>query len=1149
MRKRHYKILLRTAIVVLPMVVLLGVLAYLKLTGFESALEELVYVKTQGKYALTVDDSSLDLPSFTLTLKDLSIRRNIAYDSGSIRAVKIPFLEIQFGSLLTMLKVKQYDIKHLLIEEPIIEAEASPSETRSGENNIHITQQLLKLYPAVESLLSRFAIETLEIKRAALKVENVSDAVLELKLIDLLVEHWNMRHLTDQSHLRLAVDGQQLFFDKTTLRFSGLTYDFPEHHLRFSNFNFLSQDTLSFSQIEVSGKALTLKNLDYEDLYYNQRYTLQKAEVIDPLVVIHLKLKPKGGRHRDSQDQDPITQIIKQNLGECSIDSTIIRNAQVQLTLQQDQDSVQIDLPHVNFLLHAFKVAKDDDNFEAGGIEIDLNQTAITLASDLTLQCSSVLFDNNRDLEMTEVSLYDSTNHQRLGTCEKLNVKGFNILDLMLQKRFYANSIHLENADINLTQKRIRRQPGKQGIPAAQMNNIVVNDVSLQNIALTYRDTNGLYAVAGLSGTVGNLRRDTAGYFRYDIQTVAFQKAHTQKYDGTLTSSMQRGAFDGRKLQLEEANLDIDSMHVKVLNLNAVRAVRNPFSKEFKNWASVSMKRLDITGNLPNQAKKNHEKENHWPMLTVTRLAVARLSFAIANKTDTATVAGTQVAVKDVKARKGDLQCSQLAGDFTGLLWRTPTREVKAAHLHLNYPQTVNIQGLAFTSDETTIRTPRVAMRGLSITHERWLASDMAIYTLAVNQAGENVLQLDSVNLQGFQRKPHTSPTVARLEVFNPTITLAANKPPKKPASKNKHFIPTPTAFVIHPGEIKRTNGDQIAFGQIEGDTRQDKFSCAYITMNEGGRNIKLNHLSARKGELIIDSTLIRPTADWLRNQTVEDDRITASLYDIHVNGFVFNDLWKDQSIHNADVTINRFNLDVYRDKQLPDPPAIEKPNTLEGFLDLPDNIGIDRIIMKNGSLRYTETSDKTHKDGTVIITDIKADARFHHKQYNEMMTLFVNARLYDNGIIDLNYETMTPTTFKLDLSIKNFDLIKLNQVIAPMEPVLIKSGHLKHYKLSVIADERHAVGDATITYDNLHLEIFKRGAPDKKSLGAELLTFLADGLILKNHRENATTSIEQERIRHKSIFNYWVKTSLQGVMYAVAKGKSNKKKRWFWNK
>jgi hypothetical protein len=199
-------------------------------------------------------------------------------------------------------------------------------------------------------------------------------------------------------------------------------------------------------------------------------------------------------------------------------------------------------------------------------------------------------------------------------------------------------------------------------------------------------------------------------------------------------------------------------------------------------------------------------------------------------------------------------------------------------------------------------------------------------------------------------------------------------------------------------------------------------------------------------------------------------------------------------------------------------------------------------VDIKRGKLRYTETSEKTAADGVVTLEDVFARLEFDTtRSPSPVQNMKVQAKLYNAGLLDLHYATIDSSSFNLALQLKNFDLTNLNHIVVPLQSLQIKSGYLNHYNLDVTADKEKAVGAAVITYKNLHLEIFKPTEPEKRTLGTELLTLLADGIILKHSKKNAVAPVEQSRVKHKSVFNYWVKSAVHGAMGAIRKGKSKK--------
>ena len=85
------------------------------------------------------------------------------------------------------------------------------------------------------------------------------------------------------------------------------------------------------------------------------------------------------------------------------------------------------------------------------------------------------------------------------------------------------------------------------------------------------------------------------------------------------------------------------------------------------------------------------------------------------------------------------------------------------------------------------------------------------------------------------------------------------------------------------------------------------------------------------------------------------------------------------------------------------------------------------------------------------------------------------------------------------------------------------------------------AVGEAIISYEDLHVRIFKTGSPDHRTLGSELLTLLVDNIIIKHAKSEASAEFTRDRITYKGPINYWIKIALQGAITAVRKGKGVK--------
>ena len=520
----------------LPVIVVASIVLYVKLRGFKEALEDLVESESSGQYSLVIGNSSIDISELSFTFRHLTIQRSERAHPTGIRVVNIPYLKVRFGSAVSMLTLKRFDVEQFVMEEPTIEIDAPDKERRPSKDDIILAQQIVQLYPAVQSLVGRFDITSLTINRASVGMNKSGLSVIRLNLVDLLVKHWDIRKLTSSSQLLLKIGGQDLNFGKANLNFAEIEFNFQEHHLTFSDFNFSSIDSISNSNVLVSGKALVLRQLDYKDLYENKRYSIKRAEIVNPSVSAHFKLKK---RTANVDSKSVITRLVKHTIGQCFVDSAIIRDARVHVVIQQDKDSVEVVLPHVNFKLHA--LLADSNTFQVGGIEVGLNRTAIALKKDMSLHCDGIFFDTQRNLGFTHVMFFDSAKRQTIAQCEKLNFRDLDLMEFIFSKNIVASTVSLENGFLQIHGLANHLSPRKklQGI-----RDVTIQNVSLKNVGLRYSDARKDISADNLSVLLNRVKRDTSGEFQYNIDNIHLRHASLAPLFGTYD-------FASKKFELQ----------------------------------------------------------------------------------------------------------------------------------------------------------------------------------------------------------------------------------------------------------------------------------------------------------------------------------------------------------------------------------------------------------------------------------------------------------------------------------------------------------------------------------------------------------------------------------------------------------------------
>lgn len=1124
-RKKIRKAASRVPLILIPMVLLIAILIYTKLYGFKRALVELVDSSTNGQYALSIEGTVVHLRTLSFQFEGVTIMRTPKALPGGIRSVHIPSFDLQFGSFSSLF-TEEFNIRKLEVEEPEIEFEPSP---RSSAENTMISQQIMELYPAIESVLTRFNIERLKINRASLALNQKSRPAIRINLVDLLIEHWRMRDLNSKSQLKLTIEEQNISLGNASMTFSGIEYNFLQHQLIFNDFKVSTADSVSGSDVEVYGKRLLLKALNFKDFYDNMRYSLQRAEIDDP--VIQARFKVRKTKHREF-DRQLITRMLKHTLGECMVDSALIRNARIHLELQKDRDTMRIDLPDVDFKLHAFEVANSKETFELGALQVNLNGSELSLSKTLSVKLDEVAFDTHGDLVLRNVVLYSPGARQPIATLSMLEVRYFNLMSLIFNSQINARSIRAEGGTLNvgLLKKGSKRTPRDTTYNIGKM---FVTSVILKDIDVNFSDEQRQVSIEDVSVRATNVRHGENELIEYNLKSIHAKRARFRQPSRQIQVTAEEIAFNGKKLNVGRIFALKDSLSIRLREVDAETRTAN--AEDYQHWRYLQVKEIDVSGVLPAKNQREKVKATSSPLLD--ELIVGSLRAQLKSAKNQVAFSGKKIHGYRLHFDSKGPVLKSLTGELSGVEMRNEKMSAHAAQVFLSYPQTFRLTkfslsagNIQISADAVRVLTRETDDGNLDI--RRIVGSPL---TLVVG--GEQLLHSDSVIAIGFRRE-ETKPHFESIEIFQPVIQMPVNKTGQQKRTIDLAEINAmmPGQLKMHPGSITLQNGRVLHVGNVVTSKRAGTVRISSLETSFHRSELQLRDLELRKDRLSMDSLMLISNKSWYARNQIEESQMDATFHRLKIEGFNLDDLINHQTAENLRVEMDHVGLDIFRDKRLEDPPIKVKPSTLDGMIPLPEGMGISRIVINDGRVEYHHISDKTSDEGFVLLDKLSADAEFD--SLSAFISLKAKTSLYNSGTVDIDYKTLDARSFRMNLRIADMDLTKLNQIIMPLQAMRIKSGYLKEYNMNIHANEDKASGQSSITYKGLHLEILKRGEPDKKSFGSEVLTLLADGIILKHSKEQAKAEVNHQRVKHKSIFHYWVTSAVHGAMGAIRKGK-----------
>jgi hypothetical protein len=272
-------------------------------------------------------------------------------------------------------------------------------------------------------------------------------------------------------------------------------------------------------------------------------------------------------------------------------------------------------------------------------------------------------------------------------------------------------------------------------------------------------------------------------------------------------------------------------------------------------------------------------------------------------------------------------------------------------------------------------------------------------------------------------------------------------------------------------------------------------------------------------------------------------DRFDVQLNDIVISSLQPRKLLEDQVIWADKLTIASAKLDIYRNRNLPQPPGNKLgqfPNQLLLKLDIP--IYIDTLIGNKTEVAYTEVNPKTQEAGRIAFNHVHGTFR-NITNIDSMIAkeghirADMDAILLKSGKLRAHFEFSLKDAsggFGVSGQIKGMDGRELNPILKPLGQVEIKSCNINDVTFSMTGNEKGASGEVKFLYSDLKVNILKKEEDGHEYKKKGLISLLANALFIKD----SNPSKDETRIAHphfdrdpkKSFFNLVWKTLFTGI-------------------
>jgi len=291
-----------------------------------------------------------------------------------------------------------------------------------------------------------------------------------------------------------------------------------------------------------------------------------------------------------------------------------------------------------------------------------------------------------------------------------------------------------------------------------------------------------------------------------------------------------------------------------------------------------------------------------------------------------------------------------------------------------------------------------------------------------------------------------------------------------------------------------------------------------------------------------------------------QTDRFDIKVKQIEVDGFDFAEFLDNNTIDINYVHVDNVNMNIYRDKAIPFDYTNFPKLPAGQLLGLKQQIRVDSIRIEDSYIKYEEKAPEADKAGYVTLDKLNvlvtgANNTPEAIKANKSMVVDGNFRINETGDVDVSLEfpmNSIDGTFAFSGKVgplhlghlNSVDMRKLNTIAEPNLNVIIKNGMLRYAEFECFADNQSSMGKLHFVYDSLNIVVLKnRNNEEKKFQVSKFLTGLANTVAHNcnppKNRHERVGMIHFERDQNKAVFNYIVKSLINGIASIAVPGKA----------
>lgn len=359
--------------------------------------------------------------------------------------------------------------------------------------------------------------------------------------------------------------------------------------------------------------------------------------------------------------------------------------------------------------------------------------------------------------------------------------------------------------------------------------------------------------------------------------------------------------------------------------------------------------------------------------------------------------------------------------------------------------------------------------------------------------------------------------SIGSFEIFNGNLKLTED------GSSEKLFLDLKTFMLENISIDEKSIAQKIPFRfesfEVVSDSIQLDLDPQHYLTVESSR--------IKNGEISSKSLKIIPKYDkveFQRQISKEKDRYELDIEHINFDALSWGFEGDTLQLNNPVLTIDGANLQVYRNKLLPDDERI-KPLYSATLRNLPVKVDFKEIQVKNSSIVYEEKIRKSTPPAKVSFYELHASIT-NVRNTRMKATDFPKTRINANALfmnetyleVDWDFDIRnTRDEFQISGNFKSLSHTGINSFLVPAMQIEARGG-IDYLAFNFGGNNDRAIGDMQLKYEDFKINILREGKKVNKFFSAIANFFMSNDAVNEDiSRENLTIT----RNKIKSFWNF----------------------------